>query len=320
MPTPEVPDPEADRLAQLRALELLDTGPEERFDRVTRLAQRLFGVPVALVSLVDEDRQWFKSAQGLEVRETPREVSFCSRAIGSDDLLVVPDATADRRFRDNPLVTDDPSIRFYAGCPISGPDGARLGTLCIIDRAPRELTDEDAGSLRDLAAVVEQEIAAQVLATVDPLTGLSNRRGFDALAEKVLDICGRQGTTATVLYVDLDAFKEINDRFGHEEGDAAIRDFAQILADSCRASDVVGRVGGDEFVALLTGDRGRSEVSDRIDAALEHRNARAGQRYRLTASIGTARFDPEAPATLASLIRAADEDMFVQKHRRRTGG
>ena len=124
MQKPGKPADEAQRLEALRALSILDTLPEERFDRLTRLAKRLFGVPIALVSLVDDHRQWFKSRQGLEVSETPRDISFCGHAVLGDDIFLVTDASKDERFFDNPLVTDDPHIRFYDGCPLGRPRAA----------------------------------------------------------------------------------------------------------------------------------------------------------------------------------------------------
>ena len=178
---PATPVDEATRVGTLRALDILDTAPEERFDRLTRLAKRLFGVPIALVSLVDTNRQWFKSCDGLGATETPREISFCGHAILSDDILVIPDALLDDRFCDNPLVVDDPHIRFYAGCPLRAPNGSRLGTLCLIDRAPRMFDADELQPLRDLAHMAEQELAAVQLATTDELTQISNRRGFARL-------------------------------------------------------------------------------------------------------------------------------------------
>jgi GAF domain-containing protein len=121
----------------LRALKILDSGPEERFDRLTRLAKRMFGVSISLVSLVDSDRQWFKSSQGLDATETPRDISFCRHAILGDTVFAVPDTLKDDRFHDNPLVTDAPNIRFYAGCRLTIAYGSKLGTLCIIDHKPR---------------------------------------------------------------------------------------------------------------------------------------------------------------------------------------
>ncbi len=156
--TPPCPGNEKDRLRALRARGLLDTAAEERFDRLTRLARRMFGVSIALVSLVDEDRQWFKSRQGLEVAETGRDVSFCGHTILGGDIFEIPDARADARFADNPLVTGEPHIRFYAGAPLSASDGYRIGTLCLIDSQPRQLSEDERRSLRDLADAVQAEI------------------------------------------------------------------------------------------------------------------------------------------------------------------
>lgn len=158
MKTPEIPSNESRRLAALRSLNVLDTPAEARFDRITRAAQQHFQVSIALVSLVDEERQWFKSRQGLEAIETPRDISFCGHAILSDDIFYIPNALKDPRFADNPLVTGPPNIRFYAGAPLHAPDGKRVGTLCIIDDKPREFSAEELAVLRDLADEVEQEL------------------------------------------------------------------------------------------------------------------------------------------------------------------
>ncbi|MNS09163.1 Autoinducer 2 sensor kinase/phosphatase LuxQ [compost metagenome] len=160
MMIPPKPANEADRLASLYSLRLLDTPHEERFDRVTRLARYLFDVPITLVSLVDVNRQWFKSCQGLDVSETERDISFCGHAILEPGPLVIVDATADPRFADNPLVVGEPHIRFYAGHPLKSPDGHAVGTLCLIDMKPRAFGPEAIGALADLAAIVEQEMGA----------------------------------------------------------------------------------------------------------------------------------------------------------------
>lgn len=158
MRTPPIPPFEPERLRKLRESCLLDSSPEERFDRITRLAQRTFDVPIALVSLVDEDRQWFKSRQGLDATETPRHVSICGHTILDDDVFCVEDTLDDDRFNDNPLVLDGPKIRFYAGCPLHTAEGYALGTLCIIDIRPRVFDQNDREALRDLAQMVEAEI------------------------------------------------------------------------------------------------------------------------------------------------------------------
>jgi AmiR/NasT family two-component response regulator len=148
---------EEQRLSCLRALDILDTPPESRFDEITRLAATSFGAPMALVSLVDKERQWFKSSHGLEVKETSRETSFCSHAVSARDVLIVPDTFYDPRFADNPLVTQGPRIRFYAGCPIFV--GAHcVGTVCVLDHRPRQLVDKAIDHLKFLARLVEREL------------------------------------------------------------------------------------------------------------------------------------------------------------------
>ncbi len=159
MKSPAIPSNEKARIAALCNLEILDTESEERFDLFTRIAKSHFDVPIVLVSLVDEARQWFKSRQGLDATETPRDISFCGHAILSHDIFYIPDTLADPRFFDNPLVTNAPNIRFYAGAPLSTPDKQRIGTLCIIDSKPREFTKAQLATLRDLADGVEAELS-----------------------------------------------------------------------------------------------------------------------------------------------------------------
>jgi len=160
MQVPSIPVNEASRLAALRALHVLNTPPEERFDRLTRLVRTIFDTSIALISLVDSDRQWFKSCIGLDVSETARDVSFCGHAILEDRLFIVPDALLDPRFADNPLVTEPPHIRFYAGQPLKASDGSQVGTLCVIDSKPHQPTERQCESLRDLAILVENELNA----------------------------------------------------------------------------------------------------------------------------------------------------------------
>lgn len=149
---------ESKRLSVLWQYDVLDTIPEEVFDDLTELAARICEAPIALISLVDENRQWFKSKVGLGVQETSRDVSFCAHAIRQEGLFIVPDALKDRRFAKNPLVTSDPKIRFYAGAPLITPDGYALGTLCVLDKVPRHLRDEQQQALRVLARHVMTQL------------------------------------------------------------------------------------------------------------------------------------------------------------------
>ena len=149
-----IPENEAERLNTLRGYGILDTHPEDCFDDLTRLAATICDTPISLISLVDEDRQWFKSNIGMEVCQTPREDAFCAHAITSQELFVVPDASHDPRFAANPLVLGEPHIRFYAGAPLAAPNGHNLGALCVIDRVPRQLNCEQLESLRILSRQV----------------------------------------------------------------------------------------------------------------------------------------------------------------------
>jgi GAF domain-containing protein len=154
-----IPPRDAERLQALHALLILDTPPEERFDRIVRFAADEFGVPMALISLVDSQRQWFKARLGLAACETSREVSFCGHAILAPEVFVVEDTLADPRFADNPLVTGDPHLRFYAGAPLALPSGHLAGTLCVLDTAPRVFDTVDRAILAGLGEIAAEELA-----------------------------------------------------------------------------------------------------------------------------------------------------------------
>lgn len=156
-----IPKDEPDRLAELHDYEILDTLPEAVFDNITVLASHICQTPIALVTLVDSDRQWFKSKVGMTVTETSRDIAFCAHAIMEDDLFVVPDAAADKRFARNPLVRSHPKIRFYAGAPLITPNKHALGTLCVIDRVPRRLTRDQQEALRALSRAVMTQLEAR---------------------------------------------------------------------------------------------------------------------------------------------------------------
>ena len=316
---PPLPLMETQRLMSLHSLRILDTPSEERFDRITRMAQRMFGVESCLISLVDSGRQWFKSKQGLDACETSREISFCGHTILSDALFLVDDARNDPRFADNPLVTGPPNIRFYAGCPIRGPRGHRIGTLCMLDPEPRGLSIDEQATLKDLAGLVEDELKMTSQATVDELTQIANRRGFNTVAGHMLSLCRRTKLDAELVFFDLDRFKEVNDTYGHEAGDQLLKHFAKLLIKCFRAADVVARLGGDEFVVLMTAS---SEISD---AALERLAAMAGAEdseilSRLSWSVGTISFDPERHDTVDALLADADTTMYENKVQRRNAG
>ncbi len=315
MKAPGTPANEKERLKTLRSTDILDTDPEERFDRLTRMAQRFFGVSIALVSLVDENRQWFKSKAGLDACETGRDISFCGHAILGNDIFIIEDALEDERFADNPLVTGEPKIRFYAGAPLRYLDGNKLGTLCIIDQKPRTMQEEDCTMLRDLAEMAEGELSAIQLATIDDLTKISNRRGFISLAQNSINLCARQGTPVSMVFLDLDKFKPINDQFGHAEGDHALVAFAELMRKSFRDSDVFARIGGDEFVVLLTNTEKdhAAEIVARFRGQVEAYSAQAKRGYDLCFSDGIVSMLPDQDALVDDLLREADVLMYEKK-------
>ncbi|QBE61853.1 putative bifunctional diguanylate cyclase/phosphodiesterase [Pseudoduganella lutea] len=278
---PPQPDDEEDRLKALQAAQLLDTQPEEVFDRITRMACSALGVPVSLISLVDRDRQWFKSSCGLEARETGRDVSFCGHAILSDAPFIVDDAGMDPRFAANPLVTGAPGIRFYAGIPIhAGP--SRIGTLCVIDTAPRTLGSRDITLLKSLARTVEDLLyvrqatlesvqslndwmehygdksrsrvqALRNLVLRDRLTGLPSRVAIDsAIGDAVKDGKHHEGA-GLLAVVDIDNLSAVNERFGHDVGDGLIGLTAERLLQVSEKTDIAARIGGGMFAFLLRG-------------------------------------------------------------------
>ncbi|MBT8437191.1 MAG: sensor domain-containing diguanylate cyclase [Gammaproteobacteria bacterium] len=315
MKTPDTPANEKERLKTLRSSDILDTDPEERFDRLTRMAQRVFGVSIALVSLVDENRQWFKSKMGLDACETGRDISFCGHAILGNDIFIIEDALEDERFADNPLVTGDPKIRFYAGAPLRYLDGNKLGTLCIIDQNPRILDEDDCTMLRDLAEMAEGELSAIHLATVDDLTKISNRRGFVSLAQNSISLCARQEKPVSMVFLDLDKFKPINDQFGHAEGDHALITFADLLRKSFRDSDVFARIGGDEFVVLLTNSEKdhAADCVERFRGEVNAHNEQANRGYDISFSAGIVSMLPDHESMVEDLLREADVLMYEKK-------
>ena len=315
MNAPGLPRDEEARLRALKSLDVLDTPAEERFDRLTRMAMRMFDVPISLVSLVDGNRQWFKSCMGLEARETPRDISFCGHAILGDEIFYIPDTHKDKRFADNPLVTGEPKIRFYAGCPLRSLNGSKLGTLCIIDTKPRTLEGEDLNILRDLALTVERELAAVHLATQDDLTNLLNRRGFSNQASSSLNLCARQSIPISLVFIDLNEFKEINDRFGHTEGDRALFNFAAELRVQSRSSDILARWSGDEFVMMLANSsKEQTEAAIyRFRRALKKRSLNENWGYELSFSHGIVEFEPGRHEALEEMLAEGDALMYQRK-------
>jgi diguanylate cyclase (GGDEF)-like protein len=304
------------RLAALDRYDILDTSPEETFDRVTRLARRIFRTPIATVSLIDAHRQWFKSRQGIEAFETIRDAAFCTVTVRQNAPLIVPDAALDPMFADNPLVTDDPRIRFYAGAPLTTPDGHALGALCVMDTVPRSFDEADSATLVDLARIVMDELELRQLAAIDTLTETLSRRAFRDEARRALHLASRHRHELSLVVVDLDHFKSVNDTHGHPAGDAVLARSAAAIMRQLRTSDAIGRIGGEEFAVVLPhADQCEAlEIAERLRHAIAAQTFSAGgQVFRVTASLGVATQPKEGDGDIDALLRDADAALYMAK-------
>ncbi|WP_247894365.1 bifunctional diguanylate cyclase/phosphodiesterase [Azospirillum sp. B510] len=313
---PPIPAREAERLAALQRYELLDTPAEPAFDQITRLAAKLLKVPVALISLVDHDRQWFKSRIGLPVRETPREHAFCAHALASDALFVVGDARRDDRFAGNPLVTGDPNIRFYAGAPLRTADGLALGTICVMDDQPRPaLTPEEEEALRDLSAMTMAHIEARrAVGYLHPVTSLSNRFRFLADLDALLAAPAGGDALGTVVVIDTAAsqqFAELTRVLGQTCADAFEIDCARRIAAGLPVRTRLYHLSPARFACILPERPGGGAAADalpamlgRIGAALHNPFLYDGVPITTSAGIGFVS-RPERPAESVELLRAA---------------
>lgn len=308
------------RIAALRSFDVLDTPREEAFDRITRLIQNIFNVPIAFISLMDEDRLWHKACLGLDEPSVDRKLSFCELVVQSGEPVVIPDLTQDERLRDSVFVTGEAQLRFYAGVPLISSEGQVIGTVCAADRAPRIFADRDRRILVDLAAVVMNELELRRSAEVDVLTGVLSRRAFKIQAVQALAMMARQRRSASLLMVDVDHFKSINDTYGHAVGDRVLSAVAAICQQQVRSTDIIGRLGGEEFAVLLPGSDSvnGSRSADKIRIALSEKHFDIGNvSLRITASFGVSFTGTLADDNLDSLLHEADISLYAAKNRGR---
>ena len=302
------------RLAALNRYEVLDTPREPSFDRITDLVRSILGVPISAVSLVDTDRQWFKSLAGLDETQTSRDVAFCAHTIRQRAPLIIADAQEDERFRDNPLVTGDPNIRSYAGIPLETPDGYNIGSLCAIDTVPREFDPAQIAILRNLAALVVEQLELRRIAERDHLTGALSRRAFLGEMNRAIALFERHQRPASLLLFDIDHFKHINDSYGHPAGDQVIRGIAQLCTGLQRPSDSLGRLGGEEFGILLpeTPIEDAARAAQRFCDAIAAAEIAGTPPLRATASFGVAELRGDWPIG-ESWLAVADMALYEAK-------
>lgn len=320
---PRHPD-ETRRLKALRALQVLDTPIEERFERITRAARQMLRVPIAALSLVDDSRQWFKSIQGLDAAETLRDDSFCGHAILGEGTFVVADARRDERFADNPLVRDEPWIRFYAGHPLQAARGLPVGTLCVADRKPRKFGAREQGLLSSLARAAEAELLARAPnlsqralageldghpAAVDTLTRLWGRDAILEILEREFAHARRKGTGIGTIIVELDRRDRIDDALGHVATNTVIKRTARRLLRTLRPQDAVGRFGGSEFLGVIsTPDRAElAALAQRMRAKVARTPVKGARGpIEVTVSLGAAWAPASRLRTAGALLDAAN--------------
>jgi len=326
------PCPADEHLRQraLDDLQLVDTPAELYLDTLVRLTRELFEVETVLVSLIDHDRQWFKARIGLELAETPRDISFCGHAVAQRSPLVVEDARQDPRFADNPVVIGPPFIRFYAGQPLFH-DDQPIGTLCMLHPQPRGLSQQERLRLRDLATLVEGYLQLRSMsrethrlrqavdreqrkALIDPLTQLWNRAALAQFFSRELSGATDAGLRLGLIYGDLDHFKQVNDRFGHAGGDQVLWESSRRMGAALRPNDLLVRLGGEEFVALVAvhDEHELGQIAERMRKAVGDTPMTVAQKsLPISISLGTALLMPGEGQ--ADLLERADQALYRAK-------
>jgi diguanylate cyclase (GGDEF)-like protein len=321
------------RIANIQSLDLFYTPIEERFERITRLARRALHVPVAAITLLNDEKQWFKSVAGWTVSELPKDHGLCHHTVTEKALTVIGDTTTDPRSAKSPLVLRAPHFRAYAGAPIGDDNGVLAGTFCVFDVRPRKFSAADRQSVLDLAAMTERELLSDQLsdahtaltaklsvarreAMMDPLTRLWNRRGSSVLLKAAITKADEYGMPLSLALLDLDNFKRVNDTYGHQTGDEVLRKVAARMIGAVRGDDVICRLGGDEFLIVMTDTpaAAAARIVERVRSVVtETPLATRDGSIPMSVSAGCTMRTPHDPATAEALLERADQALLQSK-------
>ena len=321
------------KIANIHTLDLFYTPLEERFERITRVARRALQVPVAAVTLLNDEKQWFKSVAGWGVSELPRDASFCKFTVEAKQVLTIADTLADPRTATNQLVVESPRFRAYAGFPLTDEHGTVAGTFCVFDVKPREFSIADQQAVLDLAAMTQRELLSDHLsdahsaltaklsvarreAMMDPLTRLWNRRGASVLLKAAFEMADQRGTPLTLALLDLDNFKRVNDSYGHQIGDEVLRKVGSRLLSAVRGCDAICRLGGDEFLILMTDTDAATaaRIAERVrrmvtDTPIPTRDGSVP----MSVSVGCTVRTPREKLAVEALLERADQALLASK-------
>lgn len=321
------------KLANIHSVDLFYTPLEERFERLTRVARRAMHMPVAAISLLNDDKQWFKSAAGWGISEIPRAQSICRLTADAEDLVAIPDTLEDPRTAALPIVAQTPRFRSYAGYPLADEHGNIAGTFCVLDLKPRAFSPGDKQCVLDLAAMAQRELLsdqwrtahasltsklgmARREALMDPLTHLWNRRGASVILKGALANADERGASLSLALLDLDNFKRINDTFGHQTGDEVLRRVASRLLSAVRNDDAICRMGGDEFLVLMTESESgaAARAAERIRRAINDTPVQTREgTLSMSVSVGYTVRAPRDPLPVESLLERADQALMKSK-------
>ena len=308
---------EAGRQRALDRLQIVGTNTEAPFERIVDLVKSTLNAPVCAVSLIDKDRQWMKAYRGLGVDQTPRDIAFCDHAIRNDAPFIIEDTFQDERFSNNPLVLGEPFIRAYLGIPLKMPDGYIVGTLCVIYQQAKVFSEHEISILQSFANLVVSELELRTIAFTDSLTNLLSRKAWTDRVQVEIERTARNGSSLSVLLLDLDHFKTINDVYGHDVGDRVLRNTASVIDAALRKHDLIGRLGGEEFAVCVIDapEPVGFSVAERIRCKVETLTFPGYDGLSCSVSIGVAAFI--TGNSLDDLLKRADTALYDAKRRGR---